>query len=125
MDSQALVNLIKAQRSSWVDLEPGKRLRVSRPTEFEIQRDLLKTAADGTPQLKVQFADVVSYATDWEGFTEAGLVGSAGASSPVPFTREVWEAVAADRAEWVGKIAKKIIDLIVAHQSAKGEAEKN
>jgi hypothetical protein len=125
MNSQAIIELIRAQRTSRVEVAPGKVVLVIRPTEVDVQHDFIKIGDGGELSLQADFVEVGKYVTGWEGFTEADLVGSAGASSPAAFSTELWGLVSADNVEWVRKVAKHLLDAIAAHQTAKGEAAKN
>lgn len=125
MNAEAIAALIRAQRTARVEVAPGKVVLVIRPTEFEVQRDFIKVAEGGALSLQADFPEVRKYVTGWEGFTEADLLGAAGASSPAAFSAELWELVSADNVEWVRKVAQHLLEAIAAHQTAKGEAGKN
>lgn len=112
----ALVLKLLAQRESWVELEPGKRVRIRRPAEAQLPR----FRAGLTPEL---LAGVV---VGWEGFSEADLLGAAvGSSDPLPFAPDLWATVAEDRVEYLQKIADALTAAITAHIEARGLAEKN
>jgi hypothetical protein len=119
-----LIKQLRAQRQSWVDLEPGKRVQIIRPAEIEVQQFFrmeggLRTMAAELPQ-------VTKFVTDWAGITEADLLGAAvGASDAVPFDADLWAEVVADRSAWLKTVSSALIDAIVKHFESKAQAEKN
>jgi hypothetical protein len=124
-DSKAaqLIARIREQRMKWVDLqgEPGKRVRIIRPTETEQSLHFFKDE-----RLVVGVEQVRQYVVDWEGFTEADLLGAAvGASDPVPFSPEIWAEIVSDKARWVRQLAQDMLDQIVEHRVATFNDEKN
>lgn len=127
MNPEALLQTMRAQRSVWVDLEPGKRVQVIRPREAEVAESFLKPSSrKGVGYtLSADLPEVRRFTVGWEGFTEADLIGAAGGSSPVPFHADVWSEVVTDRLDWSRIVAEKLVRLIADHQSAKAEAEKN
>lgn len=124
-DSKAgqLIARIREQRMKWVDLQgkPGKRVRIIRPTETEQSLHFFKDE-----RLVVGVEQVRQYVVDWEGFTEADLLGAAvGASDPVAFSSELWAEVVSDKARWVRQLAQDMLDQIVEHRVATVNDEKN
>ena len=116
MDAQKLIEKMLAQRESWVELEPGLRVRVRRPAEADFTAFREGVTVD----------QVAAQTVDWEGFTEATLIGGAlGSSDPMPFSQAVWAEVVRDRVEWLALLANKLIELIKAHLDAKAVAAKN
>jgi hypothetical protein len=126
MTPEQIIARMRDARAEWIDLAPGKRLQLLRPTELDVVRHLLKTGADGKRNFSCEFEDVVRAACGWEGFTEADLVGAAvGNSDPLAFHPGLWGAVVADKLDWLQLAAQKILDMVVAHQAAQAEDEKN
>jgi hypothetical protein len=86
--AERLIAQIKAQRLSWVELEPAadgraaKRVQITRPPETAMPDFVAKTD-DGQYTLKAEIRHVNAYTVGWEGFIESDLVGPAGASDPV------------------------------------------
>lgn len=119
-----LIDQLLAQRKSWVDIAPGKRVQIIRPPESDIG-DFLKE--DGSHRsMLVRLDHVQKYTTGWEGFTEADLLGSAvGASDPVPFDPELWAIVVADNNDWIKRVSAALLKTIVDHFSNRVAAEKN
>ena len=113
---------LREQRMKWVDLadQDGKRVRIIRPTETE-----LGTLFKGG-HLFVGIEEVKRFVVDWEGFTEADLLGPAiGAADPVPFDAALWAEVVADKVRWVRQLAQDILDHVVSHRLAADEDAKN
>ena len=119
-----LIDQLRAQRKTWVDLEPGKRVQIMRPPESEIGKFL--HFEDGQKHMRAELDQVVKYVTGWDGITEADLLGAAvGASDAVPFDAVLWAEVVADRGDWLKLVAQALLDAIVKHFEAKAQAEKN
>jgi hypothetical protein len=82
--AERLIAQIKAQRLSWVELEPAadgraaKRVQITRPPETAMPDFVAKTD-DGQYTLKAEIRHVNAYTVGWEGFIESDLVGPAGA----------------------------------------------
>lgn len=116
-----LIRQLREQRMRWIELPEGKRVRIIRPTEVEMVRTLLKGG-----MLSVDVEEVKRFVVDWDGFTEATLLGAGvGGPDPVPFTSELWAEVIGDRTEWVRTVAEAILDLVVAHKAAAVDDAKN
>ena len=119
-----LITQLRAQRQSWVDLAPGKRVQIIRPAESQIS-EFLRTTGNGR-SLVVELAQVCKYTVGWDGITEADLLGAAvGACDPVPFDSELWAEVVADRSEWLNRVAIGLSESITNYFNKKAEAEKN
>ena len=117
-----LIKRLREQRMQWVDLDlPGKRVRLIRPTEIEIGLYFVK---DGS--VSVGVAEVERFTVDWEGFTEADLLGAAvGSSDAVPFSQALWAEVISDRSGWVRQLATELLDIVVKHGAEKKVDAKN
>ena len=104
------------QRAQWVELPGGQRLRFHRPSEVDM------------PALMrgVSIEHVIEHACDWDGFTEATLLGAAiGTADPVPFHRDVWAAWVRDHTDAIAPVAKAIADAVTAHLQAREAVAKN
>lgn len=116
MDHATLIAKALELRESWVDLEPGKRVRVRRPPEAE----MLAFQRGANPE---QF---LRTAVGWDGFTEADILGAAvGSSSEIKFNEELWVVLALDKLEWVGKVVTATAETIKAHFEQQEAAAKN
>jgi len=116
MDQSALIAKMAEQRSRWVSLKDGKRVRFRRPLETEF----------GKFRAGVTVDHLCEYVFDWEGFTEADLLGPAiGASDAVAFDPELWSTVVRDRIDYVQPIAEGIVAAITEHLEARETAGKN
>ena len=121
--SAALIARLRVARQLWIDLEPGKRVQIIRPTESDIGEFL--RGENGGRAMVADLAQVRKYVTGWEGITEADLLGASGASDPVPFDAELWGEVVADRGDWLKIVAAALLASIVKHFDQKAAAEKN
>lgn len=119
-----LIAQLRSQRQSWVELEPGKRVQIIRPTESEVG-EFLRT--DGAARAMVaELVQVSRFVTGWDGITEADILGpTIGASDPVAFDADLWAAVVADNSDWLKKVGTALLDAIVQHFEKKAAAEKN
>lgn len=116
MDVAALIARMDEQRARWVDLPSGKRVRIRRPLETEFIRFRAGAGVE----------HVCEFACDWEGFTEADLLGAAvGASDEQAFAPELWSRVVRDRVDYVQPVAKALVDAITEHLAAKDAVAKN
>lgn len=119
--SDALVKRMREARMRWVDLGDGKRVRIIRPTEVQVSQQLFKGG-----EVSVEYADVVAFTVDWEGFSEADFLGAAiGSSDPLAFDSALWAEAVADRSAWVKQVATAILTAAVDHHSARTESAKN
>lgn len=114
--SADLIARLLARRERWVELEPGRELRIRRPAEADIG---LYVRAIGIDQLG-------KAVVGWSGFTEADVLGATqGSTSPVPFDQALCIELLRDRVEWVGKLADAVMDDIRAHLESREAARKN
>ena len=116
MDASALIARMDEQRSFWVDLGGGKRVKVRRPLEADF------------PKLRsgVMVEHVAECVCDWEGFSEATLLGPAvGASDPLPFDARLWDRAVRDNAADVAAVASAIVDAVTTHLRAQEDVAKN
>jgi hypothetical protein len=118
-----LIKRLREQRMQWIDIDglPGKRVRIIRPTEVELAQHFVKAG-----EISVGVDEVRRFVVDWDGFTEADLLGaSVGASDPVAFTPELWAEVVSDHIEWVRTLARKLLDAAIEHRTQAGADTKN
>ena len=121
--AERLISAMRAQRLSWVVLEPAKdgraekRVQITRPPESAMPDFLVKTE-DGGYTLKAELRHVEAYTVGWEGITEADLVGPAGSSDPAAFAPALWSVVVADKLAWLQAVATAILEAIVKHREA-------
>lgn len=127
--SRALIAQILGQRDSWcvlrpaADGKPALRVKLRRPPEAELGRFGKSTERPFQDRL---LASVVDAAQGWEGFTEEDLLGeSIGGSDPVPFDRELWAVVIADRTAWMSACMVHLADEIGQHLERRAAVEKN
>ena len=128
--AERLIAAMRAQRLSWVVLEPApeggvaKRVQITRPPESAMPDFLVKTE-DGGYTLKAELRHVEAYTVGWEGITEADLVGPAGSSDPAAFAPALWSVVVADKLAWLQAVATAILEAIVKHREALDADTKN
>lgn len=113
---QRLIEAMLAQREQWFDVAPGKRIRLRRPPQAQMHR--LREALGAR--------DWATYATGWEGFTEADfLPPGVGASTPVPFAAELWATLLEDNVAWLPTITSGIVGMVTAHLQEQEQTAKN
>lgn len=116
MDAQALIAKALARREQWVDLEPGKRIRIRRPAETEL------------PGLRegVTVERVIACTVGWEGFSEVDLLGATvGSEDALEFDIGLWDVLVRDRADWLATVANAIVKAVTEHLKQKDAAAKN
>lgn len=119
-----LIVALRSARESWVDVAPGKRVKIRRPTEAEFPSFLRKTEAGRG--IAVELEHVQRHVVDWEGFTEADLLGpTVGVSDALPFDAAVWSEVVADHIDWMQAAAKALVQSIVDHMTAQADTAGN
>lgn len=119
-----LIAALRSARESWVEVAPGKRLKIRRPTEAEFPAFLRKTEAGRG--IAVELEHVQRHVVDWEGFSEADLLGpTVGVSDALPFDAAVWAEVVADHLEWMQPAAQALVQAIVSHLTAQADAAGN
>lgn len=116
--SRLLAQMRAARRRS-VEVEPGKRLVYLRPTEEQI----LQLGARRIRAVDLARSQIV----DWEGVTEADLLGSAvGSADPAPFSPEIAAEVLADRAStWLPALVDHLIATVQGFMEAREAQRKN
>lgn len=110
-------------RAQWLELEPGLSVRVLRPTESVMLTTVIRRVDDAY-QLEVTTQHVKDSVDNWKGFTEATLVGAAGATEELPFHRDLWAAKVDDSAKWDKLVQAKLIDMVKTWLGEKDDAAK-
>ena len=127
--AERVLAMRRAQRQSWVEVapaangRPARRVQIIRPTETE-QPQFLRAVGDKY-QWSAELEHVQRFVTDWDGYTEADLVGPAGGSDPVPFSPQLWADVCADSAKTTVKVAQALLDVLSRHAGTSAEDAKN
>lgn len=125
MDTKQLLAKVRQARQGTVDLEDGMSVTFIRPPEADFNT-LLKSHADGESTWEVGLPQVKKYVIGWNGFKESFFLGAGvGSDDEVPFDAELWSEIIDDRGEWVGKIARKILDAVVGYINRKAEDSGN
>jgi hypothetical protein len=109
-----LVAALLAARETWLELEPGRRLRVRRPVEG-LLGELRRNGIFG-------YCDAV---VDWDGFTERDVLGEAAEPVPLPCEPELVRQLVADRGDWLGALIDHLRAQIEAHAAASEARRKN
>ena len=105
MSPADLIAKVLARRETWVDLEPGKRVRVRRPAEAEMH-----SFRRITPE------QVLGCCVGWDGFSEADVLDPSIASSdPAEFSVDLWKVVALDRMDWIELVSAAVVKAITDH----------
>ena len=128
--AERLISAMRAQRLSWVVLEPAKdgraekRVQITRPPENDVAAFVSQTP-EGLFTLEASAEHVTKYVTGWDGITEADLIGPAGSSDPAAFAPALWSVVVADKLAWLQAVATAILEAIVKHREALDADTKN
>ena len=122
MDLKQLIARMAEQRSRWVEIEPGKKVRVLRPIESELPKFMDRR--DGEVYWSCSFAQVKVVVDAWKGVTEADLI-EGGADDELPFAPELWEALVGDHVAFAKPVQAAVIDLISEHRHSLDSIEKN
>lgn len=122
-----ILQQLRKRRERWVDVGDGRRVKFLRPTETDFPKMLKIDEASQKATWNVTIDHVKMFVVDWEGFSEASLLGSdiAPADQMVPFDPELFAEVVGDDADWVVKIANAILQSIVETFAKKEEKAKN
>lgn len=121
-----LIAALRSARERWVTLEPGKRVKIRRPAEAEFSAFFSQAPEADKRTLAVDIAHVQRYAVDWEGITEADLLGdTVGSQDPVPFDAALWAEAVSDRVAWCKAVAEALLNAISDHLAAQASAAGN
>lgn len=124
MDAKALAAALRRRREKWVPTGEGKKVKFLRPTEAEMPA-MLRVEGD-VRNWVVGNSDVQRLVTDWEGYTEADILGaSIGSSDPVEFNSELWAEVIADDITLTRTVADAILKAVVDYINEKDSTAKN
>lgn len=118
----ALIAQLLAAREHWIDLAPGKRVKFRRPMEGD-----LEGMFRGTPRrFTVALEDVQKFAVDWQGFSEADLLGQGiGNSDALKFDAQVWALAVGDNLDWLQEARKGLEGILAARIEARLAAAGN
>jgi hypothetical protein len=120
-----LIARLREQRRKFVEVAPGKRVRLIRPPETQANR-MYTPGPNDTLLIKASERDVLEFVDGWEGITEADLLGpELGSDALAPFTPALWAEVVGDRRDWAFAVGKALVDLVNAHELARDAAAKN
>lgn len=115
---QSFLARLMAARERWLTLDDGREVKVRRPAEARLPALLMRGDLE----------DYAACVVDWRGpgFTEAGLLGAKMASdTPVPFSPEVWQALALDNVRWLGVVSQAVKEDATAFLQQREAAAKN
>lgn len=130
-----LARRMREKRMHWLVLEeaqagladvPGSgkkalRVRLERPSEEQLGKGLVLA---GT--VSIGYDEVKRFVVDWDGFTEADLLGSAiGGNNPVPFHPGLWAEYVTDNNTVYKRVAQQLLELVVKHIEARADDRKN
>lgn len=117
MTPEQLIAKLLAQRESWVEVEPGRRVRVRRPDESEM--------VDFRGGMSVEL--MLRHVVGWEGFTEADILGPAlgAADAAVAFDAALFAVLARDHVAWFEPVSVEIATRIAEHWKAREATAKN
>ena len=114
--SEQLIQRLRKQRESSLELQPGVSITIRRPTEYEMTELL-----GGITEQHLK-----KHVVGWAGVTEALLMGADMAPpDAVAFHADLWAEVVADRSEWFKAAADELKRITQAYLEAKAETRKN
>lgn len=123
-EAQSLIEQLRAARRKWVEVAPGKHVRIVRPPETALHEFVSREGEAAGMQVSV--AQVVRYVDGWRDITHADLLGEAvGSDEAAEFTPELWAEVVADRRAWMKAVGSALLAAMVDHEVAKQDAAKN
>lgn len=123
-EHSALLRQLLSSREQWVDIGEGKRVKLRRPMEGEL--DAMFGDVGGRRALRITLADVQRLAVDWSGISEADLLGKGiGNDDALPFSADVWAVAVGDNLDWLQKCRQAIEASIVARLEQRFAARGN
>lgn len=133
MNAEQILKAMRTQRELGVPMggtpEAPRRMTLLRPTELEIQQNLLKLlpGPDGKPtaQLMVDPDTIHAYVVGWQGYTTADLLGPAGGSDAAPFSGALVQEWLANNPGDIHLLVEALLTAVASHINAKAEAAKN
>lgn len=114
MDHAEIAKRMVREREFWIDVAPGKRVRVLRPMVDEAHQFV-----GG-----VNLEPLCRYLRGWDGIVESDLIAG-GSTEPVEFSLDIASMKLRDDIGWARRIAKAFGDAIDARSVATEAAEKN
>jgi len=114
MDAAELERRMEREREFWVEVAPGKRLKLLRP--------LMDEGAAFANDYGARA--LAKYLRGWEGITEADL-SAKGAATPAEFNLAVATLALRDNPAWTNAAAMAIFEAMKARFEATQVAEKN
>lgn len=139
MNAEQILKAMRTQRELGVPMHAAattggpegapRRITLLRPTELEIQRDLLKLlpGPDGQPtaRLMVDTDAIHKYVVGWSGYTTADLLGPAGGSDAAPFAPELVQEWLANNPADIHVLVEALLTAVSTYINSKAEAAKN
>ena len=127
--------LLLKRRANWVtvgevgegDAKRVQKVKFTRPPESDFHTMLTTVDVESnTARWNVELSHVKKYADDWEGFTEADLIGAGvGASDAVPFDSGLFSYWVEDNVEAQRKIGSAILSATVDYLTSREATAKN
>lgn len=111
-----LLARIRSAREWWLELGDGRAVKWRLPT-WEEQTLILRGGRD-------QYRAIVGLVTDWRGVTERDLDPDA-ADKPAPWSEELWQALLADRIDWLPALMAAVVEKLAARKQAQEQARGN
>ena len=129
MSPEQILAKMAKQREFTVDLDGGKRITLRRPTELQIQTQIVRLVPGEGGEAKASIGldtdSLRTYAVGWAGVVESDLLGSAGGSDEVPLHPDLLQAWLEDNPAHAATLVNALLEHIVAHINAKDESAKN
>lgn len=125
---QILAKMAKLREFA-VDLDGGKRITLRRPTELQIQTQIIRLVPGEGGQAKASIeldpASLRAHVVGWAGVVESDLLGDAGGSDEVPFHPDLLQAWLDENPAQAATLVQALLGNIVEHINAKDAAAKN
>lgn len=135
MDTKDIVAARVKRRENWVlvkeitegDATRKQRVKYRRPPESAFGAMVIPIPGQTEKAtLLVSLEDVKKYVVDWEGFTEADLIGAEmGGADPVAFHPSLFADVIEDNDAMLTKVSHAIVMCVADYLSARAALEKN
>ncbi len=129
MTPEQILNKMARLREFVVELDGGKNITLRRPTELQIQTQIIRLVPgkDGEAKASIQLdpSDLRAHVVGWAGVVESDLLGSAGGSDEVPFHPDLFQAWIEERPEHAATLVQRLLSQIVEHINRKDDVEKN
>lgn len=134
MNAEQILKAMRVQRELGVPMggpaEAPRKMTLLRPTDLEIQRDLVKllpSDGNGAPsaQLLIDPDTVHTYVVGWSGYTTADLLGPAGGSDAAPFAPELVREWLSNNPGDIAVLVQALLGAVAEHINRKADAAKN